>query len=119
MVIKFVCYTVGASFFLVLCYLINECIRDATDQRESLLHGSSSIRMLSLIVIFTWIPFPIWYALSPEGWNVITNSPAMKVAVAFLNVISELVRAVPGGLQHHHQLPGDEGRRGVPQRDLQ
>ena len=60
MVIKFVCYTVGASFFLVLCYLINECIRDATDQRESLLHGSSSIRMLSLIVIFTWIPFPIW-----------------------------------------------------------
>ena len=29
------------------------------------------------------------YALSPEGFNVITNSAAMKVAVAFLNVISK------------------------------
>jgi bacteriorhodopsin len=89
MVIKFVCYLAGAAFFLVLCYLINECIRDANDQRESLSHGSSNIRMLSLIVVFTWIPFPIWYALSPEGFNVIQNSAAMKVVVAFLNVISK------------------------------
>ena len=37
------------------------------------------LRTLSLIVVATWLPFPIWYALSPEGFNVITNSAMMKV----------------------------------------
>jgi len=86
---KFLFYLVGGFMFLGLCYLINECIRDSTGNQESLLRGSSYLRTLSLIVIWTWIPFPVWYALSPEGFNVITNSALMKVAVAFLNVISK------------------------------
>jgi hypothetical protein len=44
---------------------------------------------LAVIVTWTWVPFPIWYALSPEGFNVIQNSAAMKIAVAFLNVLSK------------------------------
>jgi len=87
--VKFLFYLTGGFMFLGLCYLINECIRDSTGNQESLLRGSSYLRTLSLIVIWTWIPFPIWYALSPEGFNVITNSALMKVAVAFLNVISK------------------------------
>jgi bacteriorhodopsin len=86
---KFLFYLVGGFMFLGLCYLINECIRDSTGNQESLLRGSSYLRTLSLIDLWTWIPFPVWYALSPEGFNVITNSALMKVAVAFLNVISK------------------------------
>merc|ERR1719262_1036716 len=82
-------YIIGAAFFLQLVYLMNECIRDSTQNTESLMAGSSNVRTLSIIVVATWFPFPIWYALSPEGFNIITNSPAMKVAVAFLNVISK------------------------------
>jgi bacteriorhodopsin len=88
-IVKFLFYLMGGFLFLGLCYLINECIRDSTSNQESLLRGSSYIRALSLIVVSTWVPFPIWYALSPEGFNVITNSALMKVAVAFLNVISK------------------------------
>merc|ERR1719498_200517 len=51
--------------------------------------GKSMIRTLTVIVAVTWIPFPIWYALSPEGFNVIPNSAAMKISVAFLNVFSK------------------------------
>jgi hypothetical protein len=51
--------------------------------------GKSIMRNLTVIVALTWIPFPIWYALSPEGFNVISNSAAMKISVAFLNVFSK------------------------------
>merc|ERR1719271_2328115 len=76
-------------FFLALCYLMNECIRDASGNGESLMRGSSHLRALAIIVVLTWVPFPIWYALSPEGFNIITNAAAMKIAVAFLNVFSK------------------------------
>ena len=42
-----------------------------------------------MIIALTWVPFPVWYALSPEGFNVIQDAAGMKVAVAFLNVFSK------------------------------
>jgi len=47
------------------------------------------IRTLSIIILLTWFPFPIWYALSPEGFNVIKDVAGMKVVVAFLNVLAK------------------------------
>jgi bacteriorhodopsin len=86
---KLIFYIFGAANFIFLVYQMNECVRNASDDTESMLYGSSVLRTLVLIVFFTWIPFPAWYALSPEGFNVITNSPMMKVVVAFLNVFSK------------------------------
>merc|ERR1719498_2029109 len=80
-----------------------------------MLRGSCYLRTLSLIVVFTWVPFPIWYALSPEGFNVITNSALMKVAVAFLNVISKgiftlyLIRVREKVTAERIGLPGANG----------
>merc|ERR1719456_359174 len=88
-VMRLLCYVMGGFFFLALCTLMNETIREASNNLESLFHGSSSIRSLSLLVVFTWVPFPIWYALSPEGFNIIKNAPMMRIAVAFLNVLSK------------------------------
>merc|ERR1719235_2545291 len=68
---------------------MNQCIKESTDSQESMFWGSSSIRTLAVIVTWTWVPFPIWYALSPEGFNIVQNSAAMKIAVAFLNVLSK------------------------------
>merc|ERR1719235_2715269 len=68
---------------------MNQCIKESTDSQESMFWGSSSIRTLAVIVTWTWVPFPIWYALSPEGFNIVQNSAAMKISVAFLNVFSK------------------------------
>jgi bacteriorhodopsin len=87
--VKLLCYICGAFCFLLLCSLMNETIRESTNGLESLCSGSSSVRSLTLLVVFTWVPFPIWYALSPEGFNIIKNAPLMRIAVAFLNVISK------------------------------
>merc|ERR1719174_3110111 len=88
-VMKLLCYLMGAGFFLILCGLMNETIRESTNGLESLCSGTSSVRSLTMLVVLTWIPFPIWYALSPEGFNIIKNAPMMRIAVAFLNVISK------------------------------
>merc|ERR1719498_2103697 len=51
--------------------------------------GKSPTRTIVLITASTWVPFPIWYALSPEGFNIIKNTAGMRIAVAFLNVFSK------------------------------
>jgi bacteriorhodopsin len=82
-------YFIGVFCFGILIYQMHSCIKESTDGAEGLFWGSSSLRTLSVIVAWTWVPFPIWYALSPEGFNIIQNSAAMKIAVAFLNVLSK------------------------------
>merc|ERR1719326_2069775 len=62
---------------------------DASDGGENLLSGTSFLRGLTVVIALTWFPFPVWYALSPEGFNIIKDEPAMKVAVAFLNLFSK------------------------------
>jgi bacteriorhodopsin len=86
---KLAFYFCGVFCFGILVFQMNSCVKESTDGVETLFWGSSSLRILSVIVTATWIPFPIWYALSPEGFNVIQNSAAMKIAVAFLNVLSK------------------------------
>jgi hypothetical protein len=82
-------YFCGVFCFAVLIYQMHRTVVESTMGAEGLFWGSSSIRTLSVIVAATWIPFPIWYALSPEGFNIIQNSAAMKISVAFLNVFSK------------------------------
>merc|ERR1719191_2292047 len=73
----------------MLIYQMHRCINEATGGAETIYWGQSSLRTLAVIVAWTWVPFPIWYALSPEGFNIVQNSAAMKISVAFLNVLSK------------------------------
>jgi len=86
---KLAFYFCGVTCFCVMIYQMNACVRDASDGEENLFVGKSFMKNLTLIVALTWIPFPIWFALSPEGFNIIKNAAAMKIAVAFLNVFSK------------------------------
>jgi hypothetical protein len=82
-------YFCGVFCFCVLVWQMHRCINEATGGAETIYWGQSSLRTLAVIVSWTWVPFPIWYALSPEGFNIIQNSAAMKISVAFLNVLSK------------------------------
>merc|ERR1719506_3289832 len=87
--LKALMYSGGVLFFMAMLWQMNACIMEASNGGESLLSGSSFLRGLVVIISLTWIPFPIWYALSPEGFNIIKDAAGMKVAVAFLNVFSK------------------------------
>jgi len=82
-------YFCGVFCFCVLVWQMHRCINEATGGAETIYWGQSSLRTLAVIVAWTWVPFPIWYALSPEGFNIVQNSAAMKISVAFLNVLSK------------------------------
>jgi bacteriorhodopsin len=86
---KAILYAAGTVVFLGLLYLMNACVYESSNGGESLFYGTSFLRGLIVLVALTWIPFPIWYGLSPEGFNIIKDEPGMKVAVAFLNIFSK------------------------------
>jgi bacteriorhodopsin len=89
LVYKVLAYCAGIATFCGLLYLMNACIVEASSGGENLLHGSSFLRGFIVVIASTWIPFPIWHALSPEGFNVIQDKGLMKVVVSFLNVFSK------------------------------
>jgi hypothetical protein len=89
MVMRALLYAAACIQFTMLLYFMNACVYEASDKGETLFYGSSFLRGLTVVIALTWIPFPIWYALSPEGFNVIKDQPGMKVAVAFLNLFSK------------------------------
>merc|ERR1719460_3140445 len=68
---------------------MNSCIKESTSGGESLFQGGGFLRTLCVIILVTWFPFPIWYLLSPEGFNIVQNVPLMKVTVAFLNIVAK------------------------------
>jgi bacteriorhodopsin len=88
-VMKALLYSAGAIVFLMLLYFMNACVSEASGGGENLFYGTSFLRGLTVLIALTWTPFPIWYALSPEGFNIIKDEPGMKVAVAFLNLFSK------------------------------
>ena len=48
-------------------------IGENSEGEEGAFTGDSDFRKLSLLLIITWIPFPLWFSLSIEGFGVITD----------------------------------------------
>ena len=64
-------------------------IAEVTDGEESFFSGSSEVRRLSMVLVLTWIPFPVWYALSPEGSGIMTDNAVIQIGWAFLNLTAK------------------------------
>jgi hypothetical protein len=56
---------------------------------EGLLSGDSEFRKATLILMGTWLPFPIWFILSPEGFGIVTSVALIQMGWAFLNIIAK------------------------------
>lgn len=64
-------------------------IVEATDGQEGLFSGKSLYRLLSIEVIVTWLPFPFWYLLTPEGFNIIQDEVTIEVGWVVLNILAK------------------------------
>merc|ERR1719201_3138426 len=78
----FICHC-GAMFFN------RQQIIEHSKGVEGLLRGDSEFRKATLILMGTWIPFPTWFILSPEGFGLITNIAVIQLGWAFLNITSK------------------------------
>jgi bacteriorhodopsin len=85
-------------YVLWFCGLTNHCVAMFFNRQqiiehskgvEGLLSGDSEFRKATLILMGTWIPFPCWFALSPEGFGLITNIAVIQLGWAFLNITSK------------------------------
>ena len=61
--------------------------------------GDSDFRKLSLLLIITWIPFPLWFSLSIEGFGVITDYLVIEMGWVALNIAPRLAETARNGLK--------------------
>ncbi|OLQ08381.1 putative E3 ubiquitin-protein ligase HERC1 [Symbiodinium microadriaticum] len=59
------------------------------DSSESFFHGDSDFRKLSLLLVWTWFPFPIWFTVSVEGFGLIKDPFVIEMGWVLLNVVSK------------------------------
>jgi len=74
---------------LTMFYFNRLMVLECSDGEEGIFIGSSPFRKLSLLLIVTWFPFPIWFFLSPEGTSVVTDIKVIQVGWAVLNIIAK------------------------------
>lgn len=85
-------YVAFAAAFLValVMFFINRIqIIEHSQGQECLWHGDSEFRKATILMMITWSPFPLWFALSPEGFELIDNVLVIQVGWAFLNIVSK------------------------------
>ncbi|CAE7471822.1 CLIP3 [Symbiodinium sp. KB8] len=89
--LRFAWYGFGLSLASIMFYHNALQIKENSEGEESFLHGDSDFRKLSLCLILTWFPFPMWFSLSVEGFGVITDGFIIEMGWVVLNIVSKFV----------------------------
>jgi bacteriorhodopsin len=84
-------FLVGFCLFCVLLYFNRKQILEMTNEQEGLWSGEHPFRTATLILMVTWVPFPIWFALSPEGTGLIQDVMMIQGGWAFFNIASKFI----------------------------
>ncbi|CAE7212978.1 hisS [Symbiodinium pilosum] len=62
-----------------------------SEGEESLFSGDSDFRKLSIVLIVTWFPFPLWFSLSVEGFGLVTDGFIIEMGWVVLNIVSKFL----------------------------
>eukprot|EP00927_Polykrikos_kofoidii_P001544 TRINITY_DN10584_c0_g1_i1.p1 TRINITY_DN10584_c0_g1~~TRINITY_DN10584_c0_g1_i1.p1 ORF type:complete len:1357 (-),score=328.49 TRINITY_DN10584_c0_g1_i1:29-4099(-) len=82
-------YAFGTILAVVLFYHNGIQIGENSDGSENIFRGSSDFRVLSLMVVCTWFPFPLWFLLSPEGVGAITDAVVIHMGWGVLSILAK------------------------------
>merc|ERR1719199_154858 len=64
-------------------------ILEISDGKEGLFSGDSEFRKATIVLMATWLPFPLWFFLTPEGIGLVTNIVVIQCGWALLNTVSK------------------------------
>lgn len=87
--LRFGWYGFGLCLASIMFYHNILQIGENSEGEEGAFNGDSDFRKLSLLLIITWIPFPVWFSLSIEGFGVITDYLIIEMGWVVLNIISK------------------------------
>mmetsp|Transcript_63425 Transcript_63425/g.148964 ORF Transcript_63425/g.148964 Transcript_63425/m.148964 type:complete len:833 (+) Transcript_63425:61-2559(+) len=88
--LRYVWFGFGTLFMLIMFWHNIIQIGENSEGEESFLHGDSDYRKLTLILIITWFPFPIWYFLSPEGFDLVDDPLTIEMGWVVLNMLAKM-----------------------------
>eukprot|EP00439_Symbiodinium_sp_Y106_P023939 s682_g2.t3 len=77
--LRFAWYGFGLSLACIMFYHNALQIKENSEGEESLFSGDSDFRKLSITLIVTWFPFPLWFSLSVEGFGLITDGFIIEI----------------------------------------
>lgn len=89
---KLMFYICGCTFFIVLMSRVEMCVRQHSNGKESMFSGGlsgSAYKKMCLKTACTWVLFPIWFLLSPEGLAVVSDYSTAVLITAALNIYSK------------------------------
>jgi len=87
--LRFGWYGFGLCLASIMFYHNILQIGENSEGEEGAFTGDSDFRKLSLLLILTWIPFPLWFSLSIEGFGVITDYLIIEMGWVILNIVSK------------------------------
>ncbi|CAE7348953.1 hop [Symbiodinium sp. KB8] len=94
--LRYVWFTFGSIFCFIMFYHNALQIGENSEGEESLLRGDSDYRRLTLLLIITWFPFPIWFILSPEGFNLVDSELVIEMGWVALNLLAKFSMIILG-----------------------
>jgi len=89
--LRFVWYAFGLMLASIMFYHNALQIKENSEGEESLFTGDSDFRKLSIVLIITWFPFPLWFSLSVEGFGVINDGFIIEMGWVVLNIVSKFL----------------------------
>ncbi|CAJ1374336.1 unnamed protein product [Effrenium voratum] len=87
--LRFAWYAFGIMLAFIMFYHNVLQIKENSEGEEGAFNGDSDFRKLSLLLIVTWFPFPIWFSLSVEGFGLITDPLVIELGWVVLNLVSK------------------------------
>ncbi|CAE7841422.1 hop [Symbiodinium necroappetens] len=89
--LRYAWYAFGLCLAFIMFWHNAIQIRENSEGEESLFHGDSDFRKLSIVLIITWFPFPLWFMLSVEGFGLITDGFIIEMGWVVLNIVSKFL----------------------------
>ncbi|KAL0228412.1 hypothetical protein RCL1_004555 [Eukaryota sp. TZLM3-RCL] len=87
---KTVFFIFSCFHFSAMVFNLNNLIKQSSQGSQSLWMGTSSLRRLCLLTILTWIPFPILWIVSVDGFDLFKIGIYSEVLFNLIGLIAKL-----------------------------
>ncbi|KAL0240832.1 hypothetical protein GEMRC1_006068 [Eukaryota sp. GEM-RC1] len=87
---KLVFFLFSCFHFIMMAVNLHFLIRKHTNGSESLFTGTSSLRSLCLLTVITWVPFPILWVLSPDGFELSNLGEVSEILFNLIGLLAKL-----------------------------
>lgn len=92
--LKFLCYGFGFALFVALGRVMNFLVREHSENKMALFRSPLNAepcpyKKLAEKIFLSWLLFPLWWLMSPDGFNLVTSSTVNMMVQTVLSVAAK------------------------------